>query len=63
MLFAVGKLEAADVLARMREDLEPFKVPDRCVLLAEIPLTGNGKIDRRALATRLELELESEAHD
>jgi acyl-CoA synthetase (AMP-forming)/AMP-acid ligase II len=50
VLFTVGKLDAREVLARMREDLEPFKVPDRCVVLTELPLTGNGKIDRKALA-------------
>jgi acyl-CoA synthetase (AMP-forming)/AMP-acid ligase II len=56
VLFAVGKLDAAEVLTRMREDLEPFKVPDRCVLLPELPLTGNGKIDRKALASMLDAE-------
>lgn len=53
VLFAVSKLDPVELLARLREELEPYKVPDRCELLPELPLTGNGKTDRKALAATL----------
>ncbi|MFI7205247.1 class I adenylate-forming enzyme family protein [Micromonospora aurantiaca (nom. illeg.)] len=49
-LFVVAELTPADVLRRLREQLEEMKVPARCVVLPDLPLTGNGKVDRRALA-------------
>ncbi|EWM63220.1 LOW QUALITY PROTEIN: AMP-dependent synthetase and ligase, partial [Micromonospora sp. M42] len=49
-LFVVAALTPADVLRRLREQLEEMKVPARCVVLPDLPLTGNGKVDRRALA-------------
>ncbi|HEU5471326.1 MAG TPA: class I adenylate-forming enzyme family protein [Actinophytocola sp.] len=49
-LFAVTALEPAEVLARLRTELEEFKVPGRCVVVRSIPSTTNGKIDRAALA-------------
>ncbi|MFC0096703.1 class I adenylate-forming enzyme family protein [Micromonospora marina] len=49
-LFVVAALPPADVLRRLREQLEEMKVPARCVVLPDLPLTGNGKVDRRALA-------------
>jgi amino acid adenylation domain-containing protein len=51
-LFVAGKLEPAELLEQLRAELEPYKVPDRCVRLDELPLTTNGKIDRKALAAR-----------
>ncbi|GHJ48866.1 AMP-dependent synthetase and ligase [Catellatospora sp. TT07R-123] len=50
-LFVVAKLSAAEVLELLRADLEPYKVPQRCTVVEQMPLTGNGKIDRKALAT------------
>ncbi|WP_460363757.1 class I adenylate-forming enzyme family protein, partial [Actinocorallia lasiicapitis] len=41
---------AGEVLTELAERLEDFKVPARCLVLAELPLGANGKIDRRALA-------------
>ncbi|WP_176308618.1 amino acid adenylation domain-containing protein [Micromonospora sp. NBS 11-29] len=56
----VGHVTAADGLTpdptRLREELArqlpPFMVPAEIVVLAELPQTPNGKIDRRALAAR-----------
>ncbi|MFI5833401.1 class I adenylate-forming enzyme family protein [Micromonospora sp. NPDC051300] len=49
-LFVVAALAPGDVLRRLRGQLEEMKVPARCVVLPDLPLTGNGKVDRRALA-------------
>ncbi len=43
-------LSAADVLLGMREQIEEYKIPRSCLVLDELPLTGNGKVDRKALA-------------
>jgi len=50
LLFTVGTRSSAEVLRGMREQIEEFKIPSRCVSLDELPLTGNGKVDRKALA-------------
>ncbi|QKW16768.1 class I adenylate-forming enzyme family protein [Verrucosispora sp. NA02020] len=49
-LFVVAEVAADDVLHRLRGQLEEMKVPARCVVLPSLPLNGNGKVDRRALA-------------
>jgi len=49
-LFAVTLLSSAEVLTAMRDEIEEFKIPRRCVILTRIPLTPNGKVDRKALA-------------
>jgi amino acid adenylation domain-containing protein len=53
-LVVVGRLAPHEVLAALRGYLEEFKVPRRCHVVAEIPLTGNGKIDRARLARMTE---------
>ncbi|MBF6049575.1 AMP-binding protein [Streptomyces sp. NRRL B-1677] len=55
LLFAVsepaaGEPTPAEVLQGMREQIEEFKIPRRCLIVAALPLTGNGKVDRKALA-------------
>ncbi|MEV0456334.1 class I adenylate-forming enzyme family protein [Catellatospora methionotrophica] len=50
LLFVVGKLTGAEVLERLRAEMEPYKVPPRCTVVEAMPLTGNGKTDRKALA-------------
>jgi acyl-CoA synthetase (AMP-forming)/AMP-acid ligase II len=50
LLAVVTELPEGEVVARMREEIEPFKIPRRCVRLAELPVNGNGKVDRKALA-------------
>ncbi len=49
LLIVVGDLDADDVTLRMRDLIEEFKIPQRCVVLGELPLTHNGKVDRKAL--------------
>ncbi|MFC7309288.1 class I adenylate-forming enzyme family protein [Streptomyces monticola] len=50
LLFTVGDVPSADVLVGMREQIEEFKIPRRCLVVDALPLTGNGKVDRKALA-------------
>jgi acyl-CoA synthetase (AMP-forming)/AMP-acid ligase II len=49
VLAVVTGLPPATVLAAMRDEIEEFKVPRRCVVVDELPLTRNGKVDRKAL--------------
>jgi acyl-CoA synthetase (AMP-forming)/AMP-acid ligase II len=44
------ELRAPDVLQAMRQVIEVYKIPSTCHVLQELPLTGNGKTDRKALA-------------
>ncbi|MFD0279917.1 class I adenylate-forming enzyme family protein [Kitasatospora sp. NPDC127111] len=44
-------LTARRVLEGLEQRLEPAKVPATCHVLARMPLTPNGKIDRKALET------------
>jgi acyl-CoA synthetase (AMP-forming)/AMP-acid ligase II len=53
VLAVVSDLPAKEILYRMREQIEVFKIPRQCVSLAEIPTNGNGKYDRRQLADLL----------
>jgi amino acid adenylation domain-containing protein len=46
-------LEQATIQRALAEGLEPAKVPDGIVFLAEMPKSINGKIDRKALAVLL----------
>ncbi|WP_442804684.1 AMP-binding enzyme, partial [Streptomyces luteogriseus] len=54
VLAVVAEIGAEQVLDRMRERIEEFKVPRRCVVLEKLPLSGNGKVDRKKLATTIE---------
>ncbi|MFM9556141.1 AMP-binding protein [Streptomyces caniscabiei] len=51
VLAVVTDLPAEEVRERMRDLIEPFKIPRRCVRLDALPVNGNGKVDRKALAT------------
>jgi acyl-CoA synthetase (AMP-forming)/AMP-acid ligase II len=49
-LFVASSLPAAAVLAGLRAELEDVKIPVRCFVLPQLPLTGNYKVDKKALA-------------
>ncbi|NOU51322.1 amino acid adenylation domain-containing protein [Pseudoalteromonas sp. JBTF-M23] len=40
---------AGDYLNKVRQELPSYMVPSNCVVLANMPLTENGKVDRKAL--------------
>ncbi|UUU33619.1 acyl--CoA ligase [Streptomyces sp. CA-210063] len=50
VLAVVADLPAEEVRERMRDLIEPFKIPRRCVRLDALPVNGNGKVDRKQLA-------------
>lgn len=50
VLTVVSELSVAEILYRMRAQIEIFKIPRRCVSLPQLPTNGNGKFDRRRLA-------------
>ncbi|MGY0057804.1 class I adenylate-forming enzyme family protein [Streptomyces sp. LZ34] len=54
LLAVVADVTAEEVLDLMRGQIEEFKVPRRCVVLEELPLSGNGKVDRKALTALVE---------
>lgn len=49
-LVVVATIGEDDILLSMREQIEPAKIPSRCTVVAELPVNGNGKPDRRAVA-------------
>ncbi|GAB3930470.1 class I adenylate-forming enzyme family protein [Kribbella albertanoniae] len=51
VLVVAGRCTAAEVLRGMRDFLEAPKIPDRCLVLPELPLTAHGKVARAALVT------------
>ncbi|RSN29243.1 AMP-dependent synthetase [Amycolatopsis sp. WAC 04169] len=56
VLFLVGSREPAEFLASLREEIEPYKVPRLVFRLEQLPLTANGKIDRKKLSVTLDAE-------
>lgn len=50
-LFACADLLPAEIVSGLRERLEDFKIPSRIELVPQLPLTANGKVDKRALRT------------
>ena len=49
ILFYTGELERGDVIARLKETLPRYMVPNRVRKLETLPLTPNGKLDRVSL--------------
>ena len=52
VLFFVGNLDVADVQKYLKEKLPVYMLPAVCERLDVMPLTDNGKIDRRSLRER-----------
>ena len=52
VLFYVGDMESADVQKYLKEKLPAYMIPAVCERLDVMPLTDNGKIDRRSLRER-----------
>ncbi|AHH99587.1 class I adenylate-forming enzyme family protein [Kutzneria albida] len=48
-LVVVSELAPHEVLAGLRAELEEFKIPRTCHVVAALPLTRNGKVDRAEL--------------
>ena len=48
-LFYVGEIEEGELDRRLREELPAFMAPNSIARLDEMPLSNNGKIDRKAL--------------
>lgn len=53
VLVAVSDQAPEEILAGMREEIEEFKIPGRCLVVDRLPLTGNGKVDRKAVTAML----------
>lgn len=58
LLLVVTDITADNVRESMREHIEPFKIPRRCVRLDRLPTNGNGKVDRKKLAALVEQDLD-----
>lgn len=48
-LFVVSELTAPEVLAALRTELDELKTPRTCLVVPDIPMTRNGKVDRAEL--------------
>jgi acyl-CoA synthetase (AMP-forming)/AMP-acid ligase II len=49
VLAVAADITAEDVRKRMRDHIEPFKIPRHCVRFDDLPVNGNGKVDRKRL--------------
>ena len=52
----IAKLEATKETNRSRERIADYKAPDRLVLVESLPVTSMLKVDKRALAARMDEE-------
>lgn len=57
-LFAVGGLSPKEIVARLGERLEAAKVPPHCIVLDSLPLTANGKTDKKQLSALADIPAE-----
>jgi acyl-coenzyme A synthetase/AMP-(fatty) acid ligase len=49
LVFYTGEREGKELLSELRDVLPPFMLPNKLMKLDEMPMTKNGKIDRRQL--------------
>ena len=49
-----GTVEPEQVRARLRQLLPAYMVPDHLEAIADMPLSSNGKVDRKALVAMLD---------
>ena len=47
--YYVGQIEKKDLAAKLAERIPKYMLPNRYVPMSSLPLTKNGKIDRKAL--------------
>jgi acyl-CoA synthetase (AMP-forming)/AMP-acid ligase II len=50
VLLVQTDLTADEVLVAMRREIDEVKLPDRCVVVSELPTNVNGKVERKQLA-------------
>ncbi len=58
VLYFVGDIDAASLLASLKAALPRYMLPAACVSLPLMPLTPNGKVDRKGLRERAEANTE-----
>lgn len=56
VLYYTGNTDEKALLNELKDSLPRYMLPARCVLLAQMPLTPNGKLDRKLLKERAEEE-------
>jgi D-alanine--poly(phosphoribitol) ligase subunit 1 len=52
--YSSDRLEPEQVRARLRQLLPPYMVPEHIETIADMPLSSNGKVDRKALVAMLD---------
>jgi len=56
VLFVTGDADPQRVQRQLRDELEDFKIPQRCLARPELPVNANGKTDKKVLLAMLQEE-------